>query len=196
MSSLDPRSPYVLDTHELGRRPGSMRRLELTVAAPEDLGTEVIGVPAGSDLQLDIRLEAVMEGVLVSGSARGRATGECVRCLDDVDQLVDVEFQELFAYPDSRSHGHPARTAPEGTEDDEEQYELEGELLDLEPVLRDAVVLALPFQPVCSADCPGLCSRCGARLADDPEHQHDDVDPRWAALQTLVSPQRDQQEES
>ncbi|HEX5511337.1 MAG TPA: DUF177 domain-containing protein [Actinomycetales bacterium] len=197
MSSLDPRSPYVLDTHELGRRPGSMRKLSRTVPAPDDLGTEVIGVPAGSDLVLDLRLESVMEGVLVSGTARGLATGECVRCLDDVEREVDVDFQELYNYPDSRSsthHGHRGKAA-EAEEDDEDTYELEGELLDLEPVIRDAVVLALPFQPVCSEDCPGLCSQCGAQLADDPEHHHEDVDPRWAALQNLVSPDRDQQEE-
>ncbi len=174
-----------------------MRKLSRTVPAPDDLGTEVIGVPAGSDLELDLRLESVMEGVLVSGTARGRATGECVRCLDDVEREVDVEFQELFNYPDSRSsthHGHHVKGAVQN-EDDEDTYELEGELLDLEPVIRDAVVLALPFQPVCSQDCPGLCSQCGARLADDPEHHHEDVDPRWAALQNLVSPDRDQQEE-
>jgi uncharacterized protein len=197
LSSLDPRSPYVLDTHELGRRPGSMRKLSRTVPAPDDLGTEVIGVPAGSDLELDLRLESVMEGVLVSGTARGLATGECVRCLDDVEREVDVDFQELYNYPDSRSsthHGHRGKAA-EAEEDDEDTYELEGELLDLEPVIRDAVVLALPFQPVCTEDCPGLCSECGARLADDPEHHHEDVDPRWAALQNLVSPDRDQQEE-
>jgi uncharacterized protein len=197
LSSLDPRSPYVLDTHELGRRPGSMRKLQRTVPAPEDLGTEVIGVPAGSDLELDLRLESVMEGVLVSGTARGLATGEWWRCLDDVVREVDGDFQELYNYPDSRSsthHGHRGKAA-EAEEDDEDTYELEGELLDLEPVIRDAVVLALPFQPVCSEDCPGLCSQCGARLADDPEHHHEDVDPRWAALQNLVSPDRDQQEE-
>ena len=79
-----------------------MRKLQRTVPAPGDLGSEVIGVPAGSDLELDLRLESVMEGVLVSGSARGRATGECVRCLDDVERDVDVDFQELYNYPDSR----------------------------------------------------------------------------------------------
>jgi uncharacterized protein len=173
--SLDPRSPLVLDTTELGHRPGSMRRLQRTVPAPADLGTEVIGVPGGSDLELDLRLEAVMEGVLVSGVARALATGVCVRCLDDVERRLEVDVQELYSYP-----GRSAEA------DEDEQYELEGDLLDLEPVLRDAVVLALPFQPVCSADCPGLCSHCGARLADDPDHHHDVVDPRWAALQGLV----------
>jgi uncharacterized protein len=176
---LDPRAPLVLDTTELGRRPGSMRRMRLRVPAPGDLGTAVIGVPKGSELELDLRLEAVMEGVLVSGTARARAAGECVRCLDDVRRELDVEFQELFCYPGR---------AGEGDAEDEE-FELDGELLDVEPVLRDAVVLALPFQPVCTPDCPGLCPDCGARLADDPEHRHDRVDPRWAALQGLAGQQ-------
>lgn len=176
VTRLDPRSPLVLDTTELGRRPGSMRRLTQTVPAPDHLGTEVVRVPSGSDLELQLRLEAVMEGVLVSGTVRGRTAGQCVRCLDDVERELEVELQELYTYP--------GRT-PEG-EDDDDLRELEGDLVDLEPVVRDAVVLALPFQPVCSDDCPGLCSECGARLADDPGHRHETLDPRWAALQGLA----------
>jgi uncharacterized protein len=157
-----------------------MRRLRRTVPAPEGLGTEVIGVPSGADVELDLRLEAVMEGVLVTGEVRGTAVGECVRCLGDVrvdlGVELDVTLMELFAYP--------GRT-PEG-EGDDDVRELEDDLIDLESALRDAVVTALPFQPVCSGDCPGLCSECGARLADDPEHRHESADPRWAALQGIV----------
>jgi uncharacterized protein len=70
--------------------------------------------------------------------------------------------------------------------EDDEVSMLEGDLLDLEPLLRDAVVLALPFQPLCEDDCPGLCTECGARLADDPDHTHEEpIDPRWAKLTTL-----------
>lgn len=174
MEQLDLRSPYVVDTRELGRRPGASQHLTRTVPAPADLGTEVIGVPEGSDLQLDLLLESVMEGVLVSGTARGRATGECVRCLDDLDREVAVQVQELYAYPGKSSS------------EDEDLLELQGDALDLEPVLRDAVVPSLPFQPVCRPDCPGLCSQCGARLADSPGHHHDAVDPRWAALEDLI----------
>ena len=155
-----------------------MRRVERSIAAPADLGTDVIGVPEGSDLDLDLRLESVMEGVLVSGSVRGRATGECVRCLEDVEQPLVVELQELYVYPGR---------APEGEDDEDELRELQDEMIDLEPALRDAVVLALPFQPVCREDCPGLCSECGALLAEDPDHHHDSVDPRWAALQGIAS---------
>jgi len=179
-NTLDPRSPLVLDTHELGRRPGSMRTVQRTVPAPEDLGTDVIGIPTGSDLDLDLRLEAVMEGVLVSGTVRGRASGECVRCLDVIDQEVAVDVQELFTYPER------VRAAEVEGDDEDEVREIVGDLIDFEPALRDAVVPALPFQPVCQADCPGLCSECGARLADDPGHAHDVVDPRWSALTRML----------
>lgn len=168
----------MLDTTELERRPGTMRTVTRTVPAPADLGTEVIGVPAGSDLLLDLRLESVLEGVLVSGTARGRATGECARCLEPLEQELEVDLQELFTYP-GRSH----------PEDDDDLRELQDERIDLEPALRDAVVLSLPFRPVCRPDCPGLCSECGARLADDPDHTHDSADPRWAALAGLLGEQ-------
>jgi len=174
---LSPRAPLVLDTHELDRRPGSMITLVREVPAPADLGTEVIGVAAGSQLHLDLRLESVMEGVLVSGTVSGRASGECIRCLSGLEQDLVVDLTELYAYPGRQ---------PEEDVDEDDVHELEGNLIDLEPVLRDAVVPALPFQPVCRPDCPGLCSECGASLADHPGHHHDVADPRWAALQGLA----------
>lgn len=185
---LDPRSPFVLDTHELGRRPGSTRTVVRTVPAPDELGTGMIGVPSGSDLELDLRLEAVMEGVLVTGSIRGEAVGECVRCLERVVENVDVSLQELYVYPER------AQAAVAEGDEDEDVRELEDDLVDLEPALRDAVVTALPFRPLCGPDCPGLCSECGARLADDPDHQHDTIDPRWAALGGLTSTDDEQRE--
>jgi uncharacterized protein len=173
---LDPRAPLVLDTRELGRRPGSQRRMTFTEPAPADLGIEVLSVPEGSPIEFDLRLEAVMEGVLVTGTARAGLEGECVRCLEPVHDEVVADFQELFVYDDSETDD----------DEDDETSRLEGDLLDLEPLLRDAVVLILPFQPLCREDCPGLCAECGARLADDPGHQHDEaVDPRWAALRGL-----------
>ena len=177
-SNLDPRAPLVLDTRELGRRPGSMRESSRTVPAPADLGIELLGVAEGAPVEVDLRLEAVMEGVLVTGTARATLTGECARCLEPLTEDTEVSFQELFVYEDHALHG-------EGTGEDEVST-LEGDLVDLEPLLRDAVVLALPFQPLCTDDCPGLCPECGARLAEDPDHAHEAaIDPRWAALTTL-----------
>jgi uncharacterized protein len=175
---LDPRAPLVLDTRELGRRPGSQRQKSFSAPAPADLGIEVLRVPEGSPIELDIRLEAVMEGVLVTGTATAGLDGECVRCLEEIRDEIEVDFQELFVYEDKDE---------QTDEEDSGTSRLEGDLLDLEPLLRDAVVLSLPFQPLCRDDCPGLCIECGARLADDPNHQHDEpIDPRWAALQELT----------
>jgi len=174
---LDPRAPLVLDTRELGRRPGSQRQTTFTAPAPADLGIEVLSVPEGSTIEFDIRLEAVVEGVLVTGSAAAELTGECARCLEEIHDEIVADFQDLFVYDDRETD----------EDEDEETRRLEGDLVDLEPLLRDAVVLALPFQPLCQDDCPGLCVECGARLADDPGHQHEEpVDARWAALQGLT----------
>ena len=167
----------MLDTRELGRRPGSQRQVKRTVPAPADLGIEVLGVPEGSEVDLDLRLEAVMEGVLVTGTATAELEGECARCLEPISDEIEARFQELFVYPEHQtSH-----------DEDDEVSKLEDDLVDLEPLLRDAVVLALPFQPLCEDDCPGLCTECGARLADDPDHAHEaPIDPRWASLTELT----------
>jgi uncharacterized protein len=162
-----------------------MRTEHLVVPAPADLGVEMVGVPKDADLELDIRLEAVMEGVLISGTTRVPLVGECARCLDPITSEFEVEFQELYVYSDTRSGG----------EAEEDERRLEGDFIDLEPVLRDAVVLALPLSPLCRDDCPGLCAECGARLAvAGPDHRHDAVDPRWAALQALSEQESESQE--
>jgi uncharacterized protein len=167
---LDRRSDLVLDTHELQRRPGALKVVRTSVAAPEDLAIGVIGVPAGSPVELDLRLESVVEGVLVTGAAIVPIHGECVRCLGTIVDGLEIDVQELFVYPGS-----------EAAED--EASRLEGDLIDLEPLLRDAVVVELPFQPLCRPDCAGLCPQCGANLNDNPEHFHELApDPRWAAL--------------
>ena len=148
-----------------------------SVPAPADLGIEVLRVPEGSPVELDLRLEAVMEGVLVTGEASADLVGECARCLDEITDEIVVDFQELYVYEDQRNP----------SEEDDDLRTLEGDLVDLEPLLRDAVVLALPFQPLCEDDCPGLCIDCGARLADDPDHTHEaPIDPRWAGLADLT----------
>jgi uncharacterized protein len=170
---LNPRSGLVLETHELGRRAGAMKVVQTSVEAPADLGIGVIGVPLGSPVELDLRLESVVEGVLVSGSATVEVRGECVRCLGDVSDELEVAIQELYVYP--------------GVEpDDDLASRLEGDLIDLEPLLRDEVVLDLPFQPLCRDDCSGLCVECGANLNDDPGHRHEArLDSRWDALRGI-----------
>ncbi|MGW1812080.1 YceD family protein [Streptomyces sp. NPDC002125] len=190
---LDHRSPLVFDTRELGRRPGTQKRLTRTAEAPKDLGIDgVIGVPENAPLALDLRLESVMEGVLVTGTARATAEGECVRCLEPLTVEVEADFQELFSYPDADDRNRSRTADPvDDAEDDEDRFFLEDDSFDLEPVLRDAVVLALPLQPVCKETCAGLCSECGIRLDENPDHHHDVADIRWAALQGLAETVQD-----
>ena len=174
---LAPRQPLVVDTTKLPRRPGATRALRRVVPAPADVGVELIGVAEGSDLELDLTLTSVSEGVYVSGRIRGSLTGECGRCLDSISDSFDVPLAELYAYADSTT---------EETTDADEVGRMQGDLIDLEPAVRDAVVLALPVNPVCRPDCPGLCPECGAHLDDLPaDHRHEALDPRWAALRKL-----------
>jgi uncharacterized protein len=168
---LDPRGPLVFDIRTLG--PASARSESRTVPAPADLGAGMVHVPAGVSLELEVQLEEVSEGILVTASVVAPLAGECARCLDEFASTAEVSFQELF----TNSGG--------GSGDD--GYLLDGDLLDLEAALRDAVVLELPLSPLCAADCPGLCSMCGVRLADaGPGHGHPIDGGVWAVLRDLV----------
>ncbi|WP_420362364.1 DUF177 domain-containing protein [Curtobacterium aetherium] len=160
-------SPYALRVRDLAHRPGDMREVSLDITVPSTLGAGLIAVREGDQMHLDVKLEGLHEGVLVSGHARAEATGECSRCLIDISELVEVEFAELFAYDASEDF----------------DYQVHDDHVDCEPVVRDAVVLSLPFQPVCRPDCPGLDPVTGERLADVGERPAPSVtDPRWAAL--------------
>jgi uncharacterized protein len=175
--AYDQQSPYVLDVRNLERQPGNTMLWRRRLPTPDGLGSDVIGVPAEALLDLDLRLESVSEGVLVSGTVSAPVQGECGRCLDPVDNTLNVYVSEMFAYPDTLTF--------DTTEEDEVHRVLD-DLIDLEPVVRDYVVLALPRTPLCRPDCAGLCSECGQRLDDlPPDHAHEAIDPRWAALTNL-----------
>lgn len=177
---LDPRGPLVFNTRALSRRPGSAHTEIRTVPAPANLGAGMARIPEGADLDLNIRLESVTEGVLATVMVTAPLAGECARCLEPVEQTVDVTCQELFGYEQ------------DGGNERQDGYSLDGDLLDLEPALRDALVLALPLAPRCADDCPGLCTECGARLAQaGAGHRHDRViDPRWAGLRQFMTQER------
>ncbi len=178
-SHLDARQPLVVDTHELTRSPGSIKAVQRVVPAPSDLCVQLIGVPQGAEITLDLTLEAVVEGVLVTGRVEAPLEGECARCLDPIHEHGSYQITELYNYP--------------GRDSEDDELFLDGELLDLEPALRDAIVLDLPFTPLCRPDCAGLCPTCGAKLNDDPEHSHpEQVDPRWSELDRLRTDQAGQ----
>lgn len=164
----------MLDILSLGRRPGSMRTAQRVVPSPSRIGIDLIAIEKGSEIDLDLRLEAVSEGVLVTGTVRADAVGECSRCLESFIEPVDLYLTELFAYPNS---------VTDQTTEEDEIYRIEDDLIDLEPVVVDTVGLELPLRPLCSDDCEGLCPECGIRLAiAESGHGHDRMDPRWAGL--------------
>jgi uncharacterized protein len=157
---LNPHAPLVFDTRTLG--PAAVRSETRTAPAPASLGVELVNVPEGAELELDVKLEGVAEGVLVTATVRAPLVGECARCLDLFASSTEVRITELFTY--------------EASDDDADGYLLDGDLLDLEPALRDALVLELPLAPLCADDCPGLCSECGIRLAEAGDgHAHADA---------------------
>lgn len=145
-----------------------MREHSFDVPAPEKWGEGLVAVTQGAPVAIDVRLESVHEGILVSADLDAEYVGICGRCLRDIAAPVEVEFQELFAYP-----------GEEATD-----FEVQDDHVDLETPVRDAIVLSLPFQPVCQPDCPGLDPVTGERLtANTGAAQRATLDPRWAALQ-------------
>ncbi|MET0813484.1 MAG: DUF177 domain-containing protein [Microbacterium sp.] len=149
-----------------------MRELDLELPAPAKWGEGLVAVPEGEPLVIEGRLESVHEGILVSATVDTRYDGVCGRCLTDIDEPVRVEIQELFAYPGQETS----------------DFEVQDDHVDLETLVRDAIVLSLPFQPVCQPDCPGLDPNTGERLAESAgEQQREPLDPRWAALQDFTT---------
>jgi uncharacterized protein len=180
---LNPRDPFVLDIRELGRQPGSFQSVQRDVPSPAGLGLDTIRVPDGAPLALDLQLQAVTEGVLVTGTVVAPVVGECGRCLDPLEQVFSVDVVELFAYPDSST---------DRTTDEDEVERIEDDLIDLAPLVRDAIVLGLPITPLCRPDCAGLCPTCGQRLDDaEPGHSHEMLDSRWAALADRIQTQEE-----
>ncbi|WP_374010860.1 DUF177 domain-containing protein [Leifsonia sp. LS-T14] len=161
-------SPYTVNVYDLIRHPGAMREQQISIPVVEKLGEGLLSVPEGETIDLDLRLESMHEGILITAEGQTTATGVCGRCLIDIEEPVEVDFQELFAYPSEEAFDH----------------EVHDDHVDLEPLIRDTVVLSLPFQPVCRPDCPGLDPETGERLADVPDREATEiVDPRWSALQ-------------
>ena len=168
-----PHGDWIAHTQDLPRRAGEMRPWKRTLPAPPDLGVSMIGVPEGAALDVDLTLESAGDGIWVSGTVTAPLVGQCVRCLTSIDDPRTFTIQELYYYP--------------GKDAEEDALFVEYDRIDLEPALRDAVVLELPFSPLCRDDCAGLCPTCGADLNHDPDHTHGPaIDARWAALQGLA----------
>ena len=115
------------------------------------------------------------------------AKGECIRCLDPVELVIERKIQELYNYEPTNERGKKRKHEDEVIDlDAEDELTMDGNIMDLEVPIRDAVVLSLPINPLCSDECLGLCPECGGKWAELPaDHAHDVVDARWASLGSL-----------
>ena len=165
----------LFDVVDLVGRTGSHRHVERTVPAPpREAGGVAMQVPEGQDIAVEAELESVVEGIYAHGTVTAHLEGECSRCLDPVDQDVTARLDELFMYPEKVK-----------AEEKEDTELLQGDDVNLGPLVRDALAMEADERPLCRDDCPGLCAQCGFRMEDDPDHAHDIIDDRFAVLQGL-----------
>jgi uncharacterized protein len=165
------KTPFTVPVHDLMHSPGEERALERDITLPERFGEGLAWVPAGGIIHVDGRFESIHEGILVTADVTTTAEAECGRCLGPFTLDLEVEIQELFAY----------------SLDEAFDYEVHDDHVDLEPLIRDSVVLALPFQPVCQPDCLGLNPETGELKANAPDSDDAQLDPRWAALSKFTA---------
>ena len=180
-------NPFILNTHDLPRRAGEMKEYQLDIPAHARIGVPLIAVPEGDLIELDVRLESVTEGVLASADIYAIAHGECIRCLEPVEVVIDRKIQELYRYEPTNEKGRKKRREDDDVDlDGEEELQMEGDLMDLEIPVIDAIILTLPVNPLCSEECLGLCPDCGEKWENLPEgHAHEVVDARWSGLDGL-----------
>ena len=171
--------PFAFPVRDILHRSGEMREFEVDTRAPEKWGEGLVSIAEGEPIEAEVRLEAVHEGILVTADVATRYTGVCGRCLTDVAEPVEVEIQELFGY----------------SGDEAADFEVQDDHVDLETLVRDSIVLSLPFQPVCQPDCPGLDPVTGEKLAEGTAPEAP-IDERWSQLAALNTPTSDHDDEA
>jgi len=182
MSDHKHHAGISLDLHALGRHPGEMIERHMQIDAPPDMAVGMIGVPEGSPVDMELTCQSAGDGVLVQGVATVQLKGQCARCLSTFTKSGSFDLQELYFYPGKGP-------VDEDFEEEEALFVVD-DCVDLDPILRAAVVLGLPFSPLCRDDCAGLCPTCGTDLNAHPDHAHEaPIDARWAKLKDISGSQ-------
>lgn len=163
---------FTLSVADILGRPGAYR--DFVIDHPVEGVDTALAHLEPAPAHAELRAESVVEGILVTGGINAATRLECARCLKSFGGEVGLDVCELFVAP-----GHEA-----GADDD--SYRVRGTDLDLEPMIRDALVLALPLKPLCEEGCGGLCARCGRALENGRcDCEEEELDPRWAVLSQL-----------
>ena len=162
-------TPLIVNVVELLRRPGNTKDVAVSVASA-DLTFDDARM-TDDPIDVDVHLEALSNGISVHGHASATWTGECRRCLTPLRERMRIDVDELYQV----------------VTDSPDAYAIENDQINLLPMVRENLLVAIPLGPLCREDCPGLCAECGALLALDPGHRHEQQDPRWAALGALLA---------
>ena len=182
------RSIFIFNTHDLPHRAGEMREYQLDLKITEPVGVDLLAVKPGEVIEVDLRVQSVDEGVLATARVMATATGECTRCLKPISWPIDENFTELYYYEISTNKSANKRGSKSSKADDIDLEEddlsfMVGDEIDLEPAIRDAVILNLAVNPLCTEDCPGLEEKQGENWSYLPEVEYETpADQRWAAL--------------
>ncbi len=166
--------PFVVPVATLRKHVGSTRRVSVE-GELEGLGALGVVVPEGSAVRAELELCSDPGGITVTGTVGGPWVGECRRCGGPVSGRATAAVRERVV---------PAAAVGE----DDDSYRMEEDELDLEPLVRDAVLLELPLAPLCSDTCLGLCPECGTNWNESPCDCRPAADPRWASLDELREP--------
>jgi len=167
--------PFVVQAAALRKVAGTTRH-EQRRGVIDGLGTVSVAVPEGAEIDAEVTLSSYPGGIMATGTVTAPWQGECRRCGGVVTGAVAAEVRERFV---------PTQGGAEAPDPEDDAYPLTDDLVDLEPLARDAVLLGLPLAPLCSEGCRGLCPTCGANLNLEPCACEAPSDPRWAALDAL-----------
>lgn len=183
-------SAWAVSVAQIASRAGQSTTIDATFPAPDGIGDRIVGVREGTDVHVDGRFDSIVDGLVLTARISAPVSTECTRCLTPIEHDWTVDVTTFFPY-DAKSQ-RPGRHDEEidivaGEDEAADEYPLvsNGAFADLEALIRDTLVEALPLQPLCRPDCLGLCPQCGVDLNDDPDHHHDTVDNRFAALADL-----------
>lgn len=170
-----------LQVADLVDRPGTSRALDVEFAVPADVGTPLVSVEG--PLAFSGVVESVVDGLLVRGRLSATLRMACARCLRPITEQASLDVVELFSQPG-------AAPTHDGDDELDPGYEiLDGVVIDLDTLLRDALMPSAPYRPLCQSDCRGLCESCGAdRNAVECACEDVVADPRWAPLAQLRLP--------
>lgn len=190
-------SPWAVSVAQVASRPGQSKEIDATFPAPSGIGDEIVGVDEGADVSVVGSFDSIVDGLILNARISAPVHAECTRCLKPIQRDWTVNVTSFFPYEDKSAAGKGGKAGKNGKEEEVDiiagEDEAEdtyppldgGAWADLEALLRDTLVEELPLQPLCKPDCKGLCSQCGIDLNENPDHQHDMTDIRFAALEGL-----------